>query len=177
MHIFWTTALALTAIAAPAHAADLATIGCVAGKLDADTTARLHADVSRNMAESGKRPSYDPAVGSAIGAAAASCAEENGWSEAAVKAARVYTLARVGWPVAQRVIGERGFDAALLEAQFQALPEEVRNRPLTAAEMQELLKAAVTDEARQTRENAEMLGEFFGFLNIIQYASYEFSQA
>jgi hypothetical protein len=167
----------LLAFAAPAHAADLATIDCVAGKVNAAVTARLHADVSRNMAESGKRPSYDPAVGGSIASAAAACGLEHNWSEAAVKAARIYTLAKLGLPVAERVIGERGFDAAALEDRFQALPEETRNRVLTPAENQELIKGSVTDEAKQTRENAELLAEYFAFLSTIQYASFEFSQA
>jgi hypothetical protein len=161
----------------PARAADLATIDCVAGKIAAGLTARLHADVSRNMAESGKRPSYDPAVSGGIAGAAAACATEHAWSEAAVKAARVYTLAKLGMPVAQRVIGERGFDAAALEDRFQALGEEARNRPLTAEESQALVRESVTDEAQQTRENAELLAEYFAFLSTIQYASFAFSQA
>ena len=149
---------ALLALAAPAHAADLATIDCVAGKLSPVVAAKLHADVSRNMTESGKRPSYDPAVGGSIASAAAACGLEHNWSEAAIKAARIYTLARLGMPVAQRVIGERGFDAAALEDQ-------------------ELVKGSVTEEAKQTRENAELLAEYFAFLSTIQYASFAFSQA
>ena len=80
---------ALLVLAAPAHAADLATIDCVAGKLSPVVTAKLHADVSRNMAESGKRPSYDPAVGGSIARAAAACGLEHDRSEAAIKAARI----------------------------------------------------------------------------------------
>ena len=175
MRIFATAALLV--LAPSAHAADLATIDCVAGKLAKGAVAQLHADVARNMTESGKRPSYDPAVGGSIASAAAACGLEHNWSEAAIKAARVYTLAKVGMPVAQRVIGERGFDAAELEDRFQALPEETRNRLLTAAESQELIKGSVTDEAKQTRANAELLAEYFAFLNTIQYASFDFSQA
>lgn len=168
---------ALLTLAGPAYAADLATIDCVAGKIAPAVTAKLHADVSRNMTESGKRPSYDPAVGGSIASAAAACGLEHDWSEAAIKAARVYTLARLGLPVARRVIDDRGFEAATLEDRFQALPEEARNRPLTAAESQELIKGAVIDEAKQTRENAELLAEYFAFLSTIQYASFDFSQA
>ncbi|NIJ20186.1 hypothetical protein FHS95_001878 [Sphingomonas naasensis] len=168
---------ALLVCAAPAHAADLATIDCVAGKMAKGAVAQLHADVSRNMTESGKRPSYDPAVGGSIASAAVACGLEHNWSEAAIKAARVYTLAKVGMPVAQRVIGERGFDAAELEDRFLALPEEARNRALTAAETGELIKASVSDEAKQTRANAELLAEYFAFLSTIQYASFDFSQA
>lgn len=168
---------ALLLLAAPARAADLATIDCVAGKIAPAATAKLHADVARNMAESGKRPSYDPAVGGSIASAAAACGLEHDWSEAAVKAARVYTLAKLGLTVARRVIGERDFDAAALEDRFQSLPEEARNRPLAAAESQELIKGSITEEAKQTRENAELLAEYFAFLSTIQYASFDFSQA
>jgi hypothetical protein len=168
---------ALLLLAVPAHAADLATIDCVAGKVSAATTAKLHADVSRNMAESGKRPNYDPAVGGGIASAAAACGLEHDWSEAAIKAVRVYTLAKLGLPIAERVIGERGFEAATLEERFLALPEDTRNRALTTAESQDLIKESVTDEAKQTRENAELLAEYFAFLSTIQYASFDFSQA
>ena len=167
----------LMLFAMPAHAADLATLDCVAGKMGKEAVARLHADVARNMTESGKRPSYDPAVGGSIASAATACGLEHDWSEAAIKAARVYTLAKLGLPVAQRVIGARGFDAATLEDQFQTLPEETRNRALTPAESQDLIKASVTEEAKQTRENAELLAEYFAFLSTIQYASFDFSQA
>ncbi len=177
MRHFGVAALAPLVFAGSAQAADLATIDCVANKLDKTVSAQIAADVSRNMFESGKKPSYDPMVGAGIATAAQACAGENGWSEAAVKAVRIYTLAKVGLPVAQRVIGERGFDTAVLEEQFLTLPEETRNRVLTAQETQELVRNAVTDEAKQTRENAELVAEYFAFLSTIQYASYEFSQA
>ena len=128
------------------------------------------------MAESGKRPSYDPSVGKGLSAAASACASEHQWSAAAAKAAGTYALARIGLPVAQRVLGERGFDAAAFEDAFQALPEEVRKRPLPTAEVQKLVVALVTDEAQQTRENAELAGEYLLFLSTVQYAAHDFSE-
>ncbi|WP_213980767.1 hypothetical protein [Sphingomonas sp. dw_22] len=175
MRIVMTALLAAGAISAPVHAADLATIDCVAGKLDAAVKAQIEADAARNLGEAGKRPTYDPSVSRGLNDAATACAKDNGWTPAATKAAGIYALARIGVPVAQRVVGERGFDSAALEDQFQALPEETRDRPLTAAENQELIKAAVTDEDKQTRENAELLAEFFAFLSTIQYAAHDFS--
>lgn len=177
MRPFAIAMLASLAFAGSAHAADLATIDCVAEKLDKTVSAQIAADVSRNMFESGKKPSYDPMVGTGIANAAQACATEHGWSEGAVAAARIYTLAKVGLPVAQRVIGERGFDTATLEEQFLTLPEETRNRVLTAEETQGLVRNSVTEEAKQTRENAELVAEYFAFLSTIQYASYQFSQA
>jgi len=176
-HIRIALALAAGLAAFPAHAADLATIECVIGKLRPALTNLIEADIARNLAESGKRPTYDPAIGSGLRIAAAACATEHKWSEAAVTAARVYTLAKLGWPIAQRVVTEKGFDPAALEDRFQTLPEEARNRPLTAAEAQGLVIASVADEAQQTRENAELLNEFFLFASTIQFAAFDFSQA
>jgi hypothetical protein len=178
MRVLMSAALSILCLAAfPVHAADLSTMDCVSGKLDAAVKAQIEADVARNMAESGKRPSYTPSVGAGLNAAAMACAKDNGWPPAASKAAGIYALAKIGMPVAQRIIGEHGFDASELEEQFQALPAETRNRVLTAAENQALIRAAVTEESLQTRENAELLAEFFAFLSTIQYASYDFSQA
>lgn len=163
-------------VALPAHAADLATMDCVVDKLKTPLKTQIETDVTRNLASVAK-PTYDPSVASGLATAASECAVENKWSDAAVQAARIYTLVKVGWPIAQRVVSEKGFDPAMLEAQFQMLPEEERNRPLTTPEMQDLVKSSVTDEAQQTRENAMLLNQFFSMLNVMQYASYEFSQA
>ena len=170
-------ALFAASIAAPACAADLSTIDCVTRKLDIAVRTQIESDAARNLAESGKRPSYDPTIGKGLSEAAGACAKQHKWSAAAARAAGIYAIAKLGLPVAQRVVGERGFDAAALEDQFQALPEETRSRVLTAADNQALIRVANTDEAQQTRENAELLAEYFGFLSTIQYASFDFSQA
>lgn len=170
-------ALALSFAALPAHAADLATIDCVLGKLQPALKTQIEAEVTRNLNESGKRPTYDPVIWSGMRIAAAACATENKWSDAAIVAARIYTLAKIGWPIAQRVVGEKGFDAAALEDQFQALPEDTRNGLLTKEQVQALVIAAVPDKARQTPENAELLNEFFLFASTIQYAAFDFAKA
>lgn len=171
------TALAwgIAAAALPAHAADLATIDCVVTKIQPALTTQIEADITRNLSESGKRPSYDPVVGSGLRLAAMACGTENKWSEAAIAAARVYAIAKIGWPIAQRVVREKGFDAEELEDRFQQLSQETRDRPLTAEETQALVIASVTDEKLQTRENAELLNEFFAFQNTLQYAAFNFS--
>lgn len=166
------------AIAMPrAEAADLATLDCVAGGASSALRERIDREVARNLAESGKRPSYDPAIGEELRRIGGTCATEHGWSEDATRSAVVYALARIGLATAQRVVDEKGFDAATLEDQFQQLPEETRQRPLSTADMQAVVIASVPDEAQQTRENAELLNEFFLFLSTMQYAAYDFSQA
>jgi hypothetical protein len=174
---FLLLALCLAGVAAPAHAADLATLDCVADKIALPIRAQIVLDVEHNLAALGKPPSYDPRVTGAIGAAGKLCAEENHWPEAAEKPAMLYALASLGWPTAQKIVGERGFDMGALEAAWTALPEEKRNQPLAQTDYQELVKGFITDEALQTRENAELVKQCFGFLSVIQASSYEFSQA
>ncbi|WP_448664151.1 hypothetical protein ACG3SL_05590 [Sphingomonas sp. CJ20] len=176
MRLFPIAALLLAVPAFPACAADLSTIDCVTDKIDSAVRTQIEADVARNLAESGKRPTYAPSVAAGLKAAATACGTEHQWTPAAAKAAGLYALAKIGLPVAQRVLGERGFDSAALEDEFQTLPEETRNRVLSAEENQGLVRAAITDEARQTRENAELLNEFFAFLSTVQYALHDFSQ-
>lgn len=166
-------ALASPALAAPA---DPASIGCVAQKLDAAVKAQLAADVERNLGSPGQRPRYNAAVTRGLNDATTACANERGWSGAAATASGVYALAEVGLPVAKRIVQARGFDPAALDQQFAALPEEMRRKPLTAKATQDLIRAAVTDEAQQTRANAELLAQYFAFLNTLEYASADFSR-
>lgn len=178
MRIFGFAALAAVALAAPVHAADLATIDCVIGKLKPALTRQIETDVTRNMGEGvSVRPTYEPAVGSGISIAAKECADANKWSEAALEAARVYTLAKLGLPIAEKAVVAQGFDPNELETQFDGLPEDARNRPLTTQEMQQLVIASVTDEAKQTRANAALLNKYFLFLSTVRYSAWQFSEA
>lgn len=166
-------AFATPAVAAPA---DPASIVCVGQKLDAAVKAQLAANVERNLANPAQRPSYDPAVTRGLNDATTACANERGWSGAAATASGVYALAEIGLPVAKRVVQGRGFDPAALDQQFAALPETVRRAPLTAKATQDLIRASVTDEAQQTRANAQLLAQYFAFLNTLEYASADFSR-
>ena len=178
MRLFVLAALGAAAFSAPAHAADLATIDCVVGKLKPALTQQITSDISRNMGDAATlRPSYDAAVGSGISIAARECADANKWSDTALEAARVYTLAKLGQPIAEKAVTDQGFDPGALEAQFDALPEDTQNRPLTKEEMQALVIASVTDEAKQTRANAALLNKYFLFLSTVRYAAWQFSQA
>jgi hypothetical protein len=169
--------LLLCAAAIPAHAADLATIDCVIGKLQPALRTQIETDVTRNFTEATLRPTYDATVGSGLRIAATACAAEHGWTEAATSAARIYTLAKLSQPIAEKFVADRGFDSAELETNFGTLAEEVRNRPLTKEEMQQVVIASVTDESKQTRENASLLNKYFLVLSTVQYAAWDFSQA
>lgn len=177
MRMVFAAILALAA-ATPAFAApaDPASIGCVGQKLDAAVKAQLAVNVERNLANPGQRPSYDPAVTRGLNDATTACANERGWSGAAASASGVYALAEIGMPVAKRVVQAKGFDPAALDQQFAALPDEVRRKPLTPKATQDLIRAAVTDEAQQTRANAQLLAQYFAFLNTLEYAAADFSR-
>jgi hypothetical protein len=177
MRLVLATAFVL-AFATPAFAApaDPASIGCVGQKLDAAVKAQLAADVEGNLGTPGQRPKYSAAVTRGLNDATTACANERGWSGAAATASGVYALAEVGLPVAKRVVRAKGFDPAALDQQFAALPDEVRRKPLTPKATQDLIRAAVTDEAQQTRVNAELLAQYFAFLNTLEYAAADFSR-
>lgn len=178
MRVFVPAVLVAAALSAPAHAADLATIDCVIGKLKPALVQQITTDITRNMGDAtAVRPSYDGAVGSGISIAAKECATEHKWSEEAIEAARIYTLAKLGQPIAEKAVADQGFDIGALEAQFDALPEDTQNRPLTTVEMQGLVISSVTDEAKQTRANATLLNKYFLFLSTVRYAAWQFSQA
>lgn len=165
------------ALSAPAQAADLSTVECVREKLQPTLRAQIEADVTRNFTESTLRPTYDEAVGSGLRIAAAACADEHGWSETAISAARIYTLAKLSIPIGEKFVAERGFDLGTLEHNYASLPEDARNRPLSKEEMQRIVIESVTDKAMQTHENALLLNKFFLILSTLEFAAWEFSQA
>lgn len=157
-------------------AADPGSIGCVGQKLDAAAKAQLGADVERNLETPSQRPRYDPSVTRGLNDATNACANERGWKGSDAASAGIYALAEVGLPVAKRVVRSKGFDPEALARQFAELPEETRTKPLTAQATQALVRAAVTEPAQQTRENAELLAQYFAFLNTLEYAAHDFSR-
>ena len=167
----------LSLTVSPAFAADLATLDCVSTRLDATVRGQIESEAASALAEAGKRLTYSPAVGQGLGIAAKACAAEHKWTSAAAKAAGFYALAKIGLPLARKAVEEKGFDPSALEDQFQALPEERRTHVLAAEDIQALIRDAVTEEAQQTRANAELLAEYFSFLNTAQYAAQDFSAA
>ena len=168
---------ALAFATAPAQAADLATIDCVIDKLQPALKELIDTDVTRSFTEHAARPTFDPAVNSGLRVAATACAIEHKWSAAAATAARDYALGKMGMAIAEKYVAAKGFEVAELETQFGALSEDVRNRPLSKEEMQALVIASVTDEAKKTRENAALLNNYYLMLSTVQYAAWNFSQA
>ncbi len=172
-------AAAMLALGFPAasQAADLATLDCVAGKLDSATTDQIASDVRQNLSQPAMRGTYSPSVVTAVRVAAAACATENKWSDAASRPAILYTLAKLSLPTVQQAVTDHGLDPAALEAQFQNLSEEDRSVPLTPELYRRLADASIPEGAGRTRETGALLHTFFEFQSILQYASLEFSAA
>jgi hypothetical protein len=170
-------AFCIAGSAAPAQAADLSTLGCVEAKLDDATRVQIGKDVTRNLGLIGIRGSYSQSVTDAISKAATACTTENSWSPTAARLASLYTLAKLSLPVVQQVATERGMDASALEALFQGLPEETRNKPLGPESYRQLADSAIPDGDGRTREAGALLHTFFEFESILQYASLDFSAA
>lgn len=173
---FASLSLLAPSLSAPAQAADRSKVECVVEKLKPALRAQIEADVARNFTEATLRPTYDDAVGSGLRIAAAECATENRWSEAAVSAARIYALAKLSLPIGEKFVVERGFNLGELRQNFSALSEAKRNRPLSKEDMQQIVIASVTDPTKQTRENALLLNKFFLILSTLQFAAWDFSQ-
>jgi hypothetical protein len=174
---FLSVSLLLCGMAVPARAADLATIGCVDTKLDSIARAQALADVTHNLGVVGQRSAYSPSVVTAMREAAAACAKDNGWSPEAERSAALYTLAKISLPVVQQAVSERGLDPSALEAVWLTLPEDHRNKPLVTEDYRYLADSSIPEGPMRTRENGALMRTFFEFESIIQYSSYDFSQA
>lgn len=177
MRKFLLLAFCLSGLAAPAHAADLSTLGCVDGKFTDAVRDQIRNDVTRNLGLIGLRGSYSQAVFDAAAKAGADCASENKWTPAATRLAVLYTLAKISLPVMQQAVTNRGMDPAALEALFQGLPEDVRAKPLTNDSYRQLADAAIPEGDGRTREAGALLHTFFEFESILEYASADFSAA
>lgn len=177
LRILLISLVVLAGLAAPARAADIATIDCIEEKLPLTLSAQLVLDVERNLTETGKPPSFSPEVVEGLKAAAIVCAQDHGWPQAALQPATLYARARISWPVAQRIASEKGLDPAVLESVWLGLSEETRNAPLTVDSYRQLADAAIPEGEQRTREMGELIGEFFQLLSVMQYCSYQFSQA
>lgn len=162
---------------APAQAADLSTIGCVAEKLDDAAREKVAGEVAHNLEQATARSSFSPDVTKAVRDAAVECAGEHGWSAAAGRPAMLYTLAKLSLPTVQRIAGERGLDTGALESLWFALPEEQRDKPLTLETYRELADAAIPEGEGRTQANGALLRTFFEFQSLMQSASVEFAKA
>lgn len=162
------------ALAAPAFAADVATLSCVEKTVDAPTKAQLHKDLEKNLSNPQGAQSYDPATISGLQAAARACQSKHGWSQTATVAAILYSVTRLGWPVADRMARAAGLDPKKVENRFMALPELERAQAMDNPETFRKVAEAAISSGEVKSDNANLAGGLLGLLAVREKGLYDF---
>jgi hypothetical protein len=148
---------------APAHAADVATLGCVEAGLDANARKLLLDDLTTNLNNAGKDQSYRPETVQAMQAAARACQQKNHWSDAATSASILYTMPKIGWPTADRMSRQHGLNPDALAKRFRALPDAERRDALNDDVLGKLARGSLA-AGEINADNAALAGALYGLL-------------
>jgi len=161
------------ALAAPAPAADLATLGCVEQGLDANARKLLVEDLTANINNAGKAQSYRQETAEALRPVALACKAKHGWSDKATQASLLYTAPKIGWPIGERIARQHGLDPDALARRFRALPETERNDAIDEDVLGKLGQGSF--EAGEINDgNAAMAGALYGLLALREKALVDF---
>lgn len=158
---------------APAHAADVATLGCVEDGLDANARKLLLDDLTTNLENSGKAQSYRPETVQAIQSVAIACKTKHGWSTEAAQAAILYTMPKIGWPVADRMGRAHGLNPDALIKRFRALPDAERNNAINDEVLGKLARGSLA-AGEINGDNAALAGALYGLLALREKALVDF---
>jgi hypothetical protein len=158
--------LAMTAAAAPAYAADIATITCVEKTLDAATRTQLQQDLEKNLANPQGQQSYAPTTVQGIQKAAKACQAQHGWSDAATMAAILYAVPTVGWPVADRMARAARLDPKKVESRFMALPADERAKAMENPDTFRKVAEGALAAGEVNESNANLAGGLLGLLAV-----------
>jgi len=162
------------AVTAPAHAADLKTLDCVARTATPAVRTALATDIERNLSHADQKQSYDSAVVAGLRAAALTCQTQHKWTDAAMQSAILYAVPTLGMATAQRLAAANRLNYAALETRFMALPTAERIDALNAAVLGKLAAGAV--EAGDVIDtNANLAGGIFGLLAVREKARSDFA--
>lgn len=171
-------ALALCApfvIAGPAHAADIATLGCVEQGLDANARKLMVDDLQKNLENSGGGQSYRPETVQAVQAVALACKTKYNWSIEAAQASILYTMPKIGWSIADRYGRAHGLNPDALVKRFRALPEAQRRDAMNDTVLGILAKGSL-DAHEITADNAAIAGALYGLLALQEKALSDFKK-
>lgn len=158
---------------APAHAEDMATIGCVEQGLDANARKLLIDDLTANLNNSGAAQSYRPETVQAIQAVALACQAKHGWTTEAAQAAILYTMPKVGWPTADRIARTHGLNPEALARRFRALPDAERNDAINDDVLGKLARGSL-EAGEINAGNAALAGALYGLLALQEKAQIDF---
>ncbi|MEZ0243129.1 MAG: hypothetical protein ACAH11_07110 [Sphingomonas sp.] len=142
-------ALAVTGVATPALAADVATLPCVRQELSTETLDAIR-DTARRSAEGemGVRPSEE--TRDALMAAAGRCAAKYGWTADEAQYAGLYTLAELRLAAMEPIAKRRGVDLAKIRIAVGEMTQDERgllrkgDRQGSVALLRELTALGVT---------------------------------
>lgn len=151
--------------AAPAAAADRATIGCIDAGLAAPARAAMVADLERNIAHTDQPQTYSDAATSGLRVSTIACKARYKWTGAEAMAATLYTFYSVGWPIAQREAAARGLVVANLEKDFAGLTEAERTGGVTQ-EMLLKVATAATKAGHIDVNNSALAGAVLAMMGI-----------
>jgi hypothetical protein len=158
---------------APAHAADVATLGCVEQGMDANARKLLLDDLTANLNASGGAQSYRPETVQAIQAVALACKTKYSWTIEAAQASILYTMPKIGWPLADRMGRQHGLNPDALIKRFRALPEDQRKDAINDAVLGSLAQGSLAAHEINA-DNAALAGALYGLLALQEKALYDF---
>lgn len=161
------------AIAAPAYAADVATLSCVEKGLDQNARQLLLTDLETNLKNAGKEQSYRPETVQAIQSVAKACQAKHGWSTEATQASILYTMPKLGWPLADRMGRAGGLNPNALAKRFRALPDAERNDAINDEVLGKLARGSLS-AGEITSDNAALAGALYGLLALQEKALVDF---
>lgn len=161
------------AIATPARAADVATLSCVEDGLDKNARTLLLADLETNLKNSGGTQTYRPETVTAIQAVARACQTKHGWTTEAAQAAILYTMPKIGWPLADRMGRAKGLNPDALAKRFRALPEAERNDAINDNVLGKLARGSLA-AGEINSDNAALAGALYGLLGLREKALADF---
>ncbi len=158
---------------APAHAADVATLGCVEDGMDANARKLLLDDLTTNLNNSGQAQSYRPETVQAIQAVAMACKTKHGWTTEATQAAILYTMPKIGWPIADRMGRAHGLNPDALAKRFRMLPDAERNDAINDNVLGKLARGSLA-AGEINADNAALAGALYGLLALREKALVDF---
>lgn len=125
LHLPLAAALYGLAVPLSAHAADVATLGCIREQLAPETIDAISASTKIFLLQQ-QTPEYDRALMEKVYVASRECQSKLGWSTESRDLAALYTLRTIDVSAAQIVLRADGVDPLQIEASFRTLPVEAR---------------------------------------------------
>jgi len=169
---FLAFALGLLVLAAPAHAADIATIGCIGDKVSPDLRARLAGDYEARLREPGRE--LDAALDDQLIAFGKECRARHGWSEAATNSAVAWTRSTIALPAAEKFARARGLDVDAVWRIWRATPAATRTRQLQDADLSVLGQALQAAGLFKKEGDPTIIGRLVAYMNTNEFCRVDF---